>query len=361
MKKRSQFFEKGSQFFYLLCGFWKSITYRGEFSSFWKLFKIPYCLRLSTRKMLHLYPKKKIEMYHNPVLLKRSVDELVTDPDGVYVDCTFGGGGHSREILGRLSTKGRLFSFDQDLDALNNAIDDERFTLINQNFRFLENSLLMYGVREVSGVLADLGVSSHQFDEAERGFSTRSDAPLDMRMNVLQGLDARAVINEYEEEKLADIFYYYGELREARKLAREVVHQRKTKPIHSTKDLKELFGFIPPHKQNKFFAQVFQAIRIEVNEELEALKEMLVQVHRVLKPEGRLVVISYHSLEDRLVKRFLKNGKFEGEPERDIYGNYQKAFELLQSKAIVPTDEEIEQNSRARSAKMRIGIKVGAV
>ncbi|MGC4128653.1 MAG: 16S rRNA (cytosine(1402)-N(4))-methyltransferase RsmH [Bergeyella sp.] len=295
--------------------------------------------------------------YHNPVLLKKSVDELVTNPDGIYVDCTFGGGGHSREILKRLSPKGKLYAFDQDLDALNNSIDDPRFTLINQNFRFLENSLLMYGISEVDGILADLGVSSHQFDEAERGFSTRSNAPLDMRMNVMQTLNAKKIINEYEEEQLADIFYYYGELRESRKLAREIAHHRKTKKIETTEDLKNLFSYIPPHKQNKFFAQVFQAVRIEVNEELEVLKEMLEQSYKILKHEGRLVVISYHSLEDRLVKRFLKNGMFEGEPQRDIYGNYQKAFELLQSKAIIPDDKEIEENSRARSAKMRIGIK----
>jgi 16S rRNA (cytosine1402-N4)-methyltransferase len=297
-------------------------------------------------------------MYHNPVLLKQSVDDLVTNPDGTYVDCTFGGGGHSREILSRLSDKGKLFSFDQDLDALKNNIDDPRFTLINQNFRFLENSLLMYGVSQVDGVLADLGVSSHQFDEAERGFSTRSDAPLDMRMNVMLSLDAKRVINEYEEEQLADIFYYYGELREARKLARDIVHHRKSKIINTTEDLKKLFSFLPPHKINKFYAQLFQAIRIEVNQELEVLKEMLVQAYQVLRPEGRLVVISYHSLEDRLVKRFLKNGMFEGEPTRDIYGNYKKAFELLKSKAIIPDDKEIEENSRARSAKMRTGIKI---
>ena len=297
-------------------------------------------------------------MYHKPVLLKESVDALVIDPDGVYVDCTFGGGGHSREILSRLSDKGRLFSFDQDLDALNNAIDDSRFTLVNQNFRYLENSLLMYGVTQIDGVLGDLGVSSHQFDEADRGFSIRSDAPLDMRMNVMQDIDAQMVVNEYEEEKLADIFYYYGELREARKLAREIVQHRKNKKIETTEDLKNVFSYIPAHKSNKFFAQVFQAIRIEVNQELEALKEMLLQAYKILKKDGRLVIISYHSLEDRIVKKFLKNGMFEGEPDRDIYGNYQKNFELLQSKAIVPTDEEIEENSRARSAKMRVGIKV---
>ena len=297
-------------------------------------------------------------MYHNPVLLKQSVDALVTNPDGIYVDCTFGGGGHSREILSRLSDKGRLFSFDQDLDALKNAIDDPRFTLVNQNFRFLENSMLAYGISQVDGILADLGVSSHQFDEAERGFSTRSNAPLDMRMNVMQGLDAKKIINDYEEEELADIFYHYGELREARKLAREIVHHRKSKKIETTEDLKNLFSYIPAFKQNKFFAQVFQAVRIEVNQELEVLKEMLVQSYKILKVEGRLVVISYHSLEDRLVKRFLKNGMFEGEPQRDIYGNYAKAFELLKTKAIIPDDKEIEENSRARSAKMRIGTKL---
>src|SRR5690606_15382849 len=297
-------------------------------------------------------------MYHNPVLLKQSVDDLVTDQDGIYVDCTFGGGGHSKEILARLSEKGKLYSFDQDADALLNTIGDKRFTLINQNFRFLENSLLMHGVTQVDGILADLGVSSHQFDEAERGFSIRSNAPLDMRMNVMQSLDARKIINEYEEEHLADLLYHFGELREARKLARTIVHDRKISAIKTTEDLKKIFTFIPQHKQNKFFAQVFQAIRIEVNQELEALKEMLLQAYKILKPRGRLVVISYHSLEDRLVKRFLKNGMFEGEPERDIYGNYRKSFELLKTKATIPDSSEIEENSRARSAKMRTGIKL---
>ena len=297
-------------------------------------------------------------MYHKPVLLKESVDALVNNPDGVYVDVTFGGGGHSREILSRLSEKVRLFSFDQDSAALNNAIEDSRCTLINQNFRFLENSLLMYGVAQVDGVLGDLGVSSHQFDKAERGFSIRSDAPLDMRMNKMQDIDAYKVVNEYDEEALADIFYYYGELREARKLAREIVNKRKSADIKTTEDLKKVFSYVPAHKSNKFFAQVFQAIRIEVNQELDALKEMLMQSSNVLKKNGRLVIISYHSLEDRLVKKFLKNGMFEGEPERDVYGNYQKVFELPYRKAVVPTDEEIEENSRARSAKMRIGIKL---
>ncbi|QDP85384.1 16S rRNA (cytosine(1402)-N(4))-methyltransferase RsmH [Chryseobacterium sp. SNU WT5] len=297
-------------------------------------------------------------MYHNPVLLKKSVDDLLTNPDGIYVDCTFGGGGHSKEILSRLSAKGKLYGFDQDLDALKNNIDDPRFTLINQNFRFLENALFMYGVSKVDGILADFGVSSHQFDEAERGFSTRSNAPLDMRMNVMQLLDAKKIINEYEEEHIADILYQYGEIRESRKLAREIVNHRKLKPIETTEDLKKLFNYIPQFKQNKVYAQIFQAIRIEVNQELEAIKEMLFQAHRILKPGGRLVAISYHSLEDRLVKRFLKNGMFEGEPARDIYGNYSKTFNLLQTKAVIPDSEEIKENSRARSAKLRTGIKL---
>lgn len=295
--------------------------------------------------------------YHNPVLLHPSVDDLVTNADGIYVDCTFGGGGHSKEILSRLSAHGKLFSFDQDLDALNNAIDDERFTLINQNFRFLQNSLLFHGISQVDGILADLGVSSHQFDATERGFSIRGNAPLDMRMNIMQNTDAQQVINEYNEEDLADIFYHYGELREARKLAREIVHHRKNKRIATTEELKNVFSFVPAHKQNKFFAQIFQAIRIEVNQELEALKEMLTQSLEILKPNGRLVVISYHSLEDRLVKRFMKNGMFQGEPERDIYGNYHKSFDLLRTKALIPDETEIAQNSRARSAKMRTAIK----
>lgn len=297
-------------------------------------------------------------MYHNPVLLKKSVEDLVTNPSGIYVDVTFGGGGHSKEILSRLSPKGKLYSFDQDLDALKNTIEDERFTLINQNFRFLETSLMAHGIVKVDGILADLGVSSHQFDAAERGFSTRSNAPLDMRMNVMQTLDAKKIIADYEEDQLADIFYYYGELRDARKLARAIANYRLTKKINTTEDLKSVFSFIPGHKQNKFFAQVFQAIRIEVNQELEALKEMLVQSHKILKPKGRLVVISYHSLEDRLVKRFLKNGMFEGEQPRDIYGNFPKTFDLLQTKAVIPDEAEIEENSRARSAKMRVGIKL---
>lgn len=297
-------------------------------------------------------------MYHNPVLLKKSIDDLITNPDGIYIDCTFGGGGHSREILNRLSANGKLYAFDQDLDALKNTIEDERFTLINQNFRFLENSLFAYGITKVDGILADFGVSSHQFDEADRGFSTRGNASLDMRMNVMQLLDAKKIINEYEEDHIADILFQYGEIRESRKLAREIVRERAIKKIETTEDLKKVFSYIPQFKQNKVYAQIFQAIRIEVNQELEALKELLMQAYRMLKPDGRLVAISYHSLEDRLVKRFLKHGMFEGEPTKDIYGNFEKSWKLLQTKAVVPDQAEIEENSRARSAKLRTGIKL---
>lgn len=296
--------------------------------------------------------------YHNPVLLKESVEGLITNPDGIYVDCTFGGGGHSREILKRISPTGRLFAFDQDQDAIQNSIDDPRFRLINQNFRFLANSLLALGIAEVHGVLADLGVSSHQFDEAERGFSTRADGPLDMRMNTLQPLSAKQVVNEYDEEQLADVLFWYGELKTSRKMAREIVDARKNGSLKTTTDLKKVFSYLPEYKSNKILAQVFQAIRIEVNQELEALKEMLQQSYQILVPGGRLSVISYHSLEDRLVKRFIRDGLFKGHQEPDVYGNYKKYFEVITKKAVVPEEKEIELNSRARSAKLRIGAKV---
>ena len=294
--------------------------------------------------------------YHKPVLLTETVEALLHQPQGLYVDCTFGGGGHSKEIVNRL-TGGKLYAFDQDQDALANVFEDEKFQLINQNFRHLKNALFFCGVQEVDGIMADLGVSSHQFDAAERGFSIRADAPLDMRMNVLQPLCAKTVINEYEEEALANILYYYGELRESRRMARDIVAARKVAPIETTNQLKKVFSYIPDFKSNKVFAQLFQAIRIEVNQELDALKEMLLQSYEMLKPGGRLVIISYHSLEDRLVKKFLKNGMFEGEPQRDIYGNYEKSFDLLQSKAIVPSKTELEENPRSRSARLRVGIK----
>ena len=295
--------------------------------------------------------------YHNPVLLKDSVDALIINESGIYVDCTFGGGGHSREILNRLDQNGKLFSFDQDVDAIRNKIDDNRFELVEQNFRFLKNNLRFRGVKQVDGVLGDLGVSSHQFDTPERGFSTRFDGELDMRMNQNAALSAKTIINEYEEEELARIFYDFGELQGSYRLAREVVKARADKQIETIEELKQVFSFIPKMKENKFFAQMFQALRIEVNDEMAALKDMLTQCGEVIKPGGRLVIISYHSLEDRLTKRYMKNGMFEGEPERDMYGNWSAPFKPLQSKVIVPTQEEINENPRARSAKMRIAVR----
>lgn len=296
--------------------------------------------------------------YHKPVLLHPSVDALITNPKGIYVDCTFGGGGHSRLILEKLSPEGKLFAFDQDYDAIANLIQDSRFTFIQQNFRYLKNSLRFYKVDAVDGILADLGVSSHQFDMPLRGFSTRFDGPLDMRMNNKQPLSAKDIINNYTEDQLAEIFYLYGELKQSRKISREIIEARKEKHIETTSDLKVIFEkSIPSFKQNKFFAQLFQALRIEVNDELNALKELLTQSYEMLKPRGTLVFISYHSLEDRLVKKFLKTGLFKGEPERDIYGNWEKPFDIPYSKAIIPNQEEILDNTRARSAKMRIATK----
>lgn len=296
--------------------------------------------------------------YHKPVLLHPSVDALITNPKGIYVDCTFGGGGHSRLILEKLSPEGKLFAFDQDYDAIANHVQDSRFTFIQQNFRYLKNSLRFYKVDAVDGILADLGVSSHQFDMPLRGFSTRFDGPLDMRMNNKQSLSAKDIINNYTEDQLAEIFYLYGELKQSRKISREIIEARKEKHIETTSDLKVIFEkSIPSFKQNKFFAQLFQALRIEVNDELNALKELLTQSYEMLKPGGTLVFISYHSLEDRLVKKFLKTGLFKGEPERDIYGNWDKPFDIPYSKAIIPNQEEILDNTRARSAKMRIATK----
>ncbi len=296
--------------------------------------------------------------YHNPVLLKETVDGLNIRPDGTYVDVTFGGGGHSREILRRLGPNGRLFSFDQDEDAKANAIDDSRFQLIDQNFRYLKRYLRFYGVKQVDGILADLGVSSHQFDVAERGFSTRFDGVLDMRMNQKNELSAYKVVNEYSEAELAKILFEYGELKASRGMARVIVEARQIKKIENTDDLKVALGkFLPMHKSNKVLAQIYQAIRIEVNQEIEVLKEMLEQSLEVLKPGGRLSVISYHSLEDRLVKRFMRNGMFEGEPERDMFGRFEVPFKSI-GKLIVPTEEEIALNNRARSAKLRIAEKI---
>lgn len=295
--------------------------------------------------------------YHNPVLLFESVDGLEINPDGTYVDVTFGGGGHSREILSRLGENGRLFAFDQDADALENAIDDPRFTLINENFRYIKRFLRFYGVKEVDGILADLGVSSHQFDVAERGFSMRFDAELDMRMNQNGEVSAYHIINEYEEEQLSSILFLYGELRNSRAIAKEIVSARANGEIKSSFQLKSVLKrFLPASKEHKILAQIFQAIRIEVNEELEVLKEFLEQTVEVLKVGGKLSVISYHSLEDRLVKRFMRSGLFEGEPEKDFYGNVSVPFK--KGKLIIPTQKEIQENNRARSAKLRVATKL---
>ena len=295
--------------------------------------------------------------YHNPVLLHESVDGLNIKPDGIYVDVTFGGGGHSREILSRLGPNGKLFAFDQDEDALANAIPDNRFTLIHENFRFLKRFLRFYNVKNVDGILADLGVSSHQFDVAERGFSTRFDAGLDMRMSKKNTLDAYKVVNEYDEANLKRVFLDYGELKNAPAIARVILEAREDNPIKNTEQLKMVLSrFLPGHKANKILAQIYQAIRIEVNMEMEVLKEFLEQSLDILNPEGRLSVISYHSLEDRLVKRFIKNGMFEGEPERDFFGNFSVPFKSVE-KLIVPNDAEIKVNNRARSAKLRIAEK----
>ncbi len=295
--------------------------------------------------------------YHNPVLLKESIDGLNINPDGVYVDVTFGGGGHSKEILKRLSPKGKLFAFDQDQDAWENTLNDERFCLIKENFRYLKNFLRFQGIKSVDGILADLGVSSHQFDVAERGFSTRFDAELDMRMNQKGDLSAFMVVNNYDEAALKRLFFDFGELKNAGAIANTIVMARKDHPIKNTEQLKQVLSrFLPAHKSHKILAQIYQAIRIEVNQEMEVLKEFLTQALEVLKPKGRLSVISYHSLEDRLVKRFIKNGMFEGEPERDFFGNFSVPLKHV-GKLIVPSDEEIRMNNRARSAKLRIAEK----
>ncbi len=295
--------------------------------------------------------------YHNPVLLKESVDGLNIKPDGIYVDVTFGGGGHSREILSRLGPNGQLFAFDQDEDAAANVPQDSRLTFIPENFRFLKRFLRFHNVRQVDGILADLGVSSHQFDVAERGFSTRFDAGLDMRMSKKNDIDAYKVVNEYDEADLRRVFLDYGELKNAPAIARVLVEAREIQPITTTDQFKMVLSrFLPAHKSNKILAQMYQAIRIEVNHEMDVLKEFLEQSLEILKPGGRLSVISYHSLEDRLVKRFVKNGMFEGEPERDFFGNFSVPFTTIE-KLIVPDASEIAINNRARSAKLRVAEK----
>ncbi len=295
--------------------------------------------------------------YHNPVLLFESIDGLEIVPDGIYVDVTFGGGGHAKEILKRLAPNGRLLAFDQDEDALRNTIDDERFVLIHENFRHIKRFLRFYGVKKVNGILADLGVSSHQFDQESRGFSTRFDSDLDMRMSKNTALSAYEVINNYKEEALSTVLFLYGELRNARAMAKRLVESRNEQPIKTSFQLKDaLQRFLPKNKEHKIMAQVFQAIRIEVNQELEALKEFLLQTEELIVIGGKLSVISYHSLEDRLVKRFIRSGVFEGEPEKDFYGNSTVPFK--KGKLITPTPEEIKNNNRARSAKLRIATRI---
>ncbi|MNK93087.1 Ribosomal RNA small subunit methyltransferase H [compost metagenome] len=292
-------------------------------------------------------------------MLQECMDALAIKPNGIYVDVTFGGGGHSREILKHLGPEGRLFAFDQDPDALNNVIDDSRFTLIHQNFRFLKNNLRLNGVKQVDGILADLGVSSHQFDAADRGFSIRFDADLDMRMDQISDVDARKVLSTYSEEDLHRIFGMYGEIVNAKTLAKTIVTARLTTPINTVAELKEVIKkLVPRGKEHKYHAQVFQALRIEVNKELEALQEFLLQTVDVLKAEGRLVVMSYHSLEDRLVKNFLAKGKFRGDVEKDFFGNEIKPFHVISRKAITADDQELVENNRSRSAKLRIAEKL---
>jgi len=296
----------------------------------------------------------KNEMYHTPVLLNESIEGLNLKENGIYVDATFGGGGHSKKILEHLK-EGRLLAFDQDEDAKKNELNDWKFQLIPQNFRFAKNFLQLYHALPIDGLLADLGVSSHQFDVAERGFSFRFDGPLDLRMDVKNPVTAAEILAKYDEKQLADLFYHYGELRNARRIANVILRKRAEKPIETTSDLKDLLiRLAPRNEENKFLSMAFQALRIEVNQELEALKILLQQSVDILKPGGRLVVISYHSLEDRLVKNFMKTGNFAGQVEKDFYGNNQTPFRLITRKPLVPSHAEITQNNRARSAKLRI-------
>jgi 16S rRNA (cytosine1402-N4)-methyltransferase len=299
-----------------------------------------------------------METYHLPALLEESIAGLNLRPDGVYVDVTFGGGGHSRAILSHLTT-GRLIAFDQDIDAVVNIINDEKLTFLNQNFRFLKNNLRYLGYQAIDGLIADLGVSFHQFDEPERGFSFRSDAVLDMRMNRNAALSAADILRTYDEEALAGIFYRFGELDNSRRIARAIVRARNISPVVTVNELSDAVkGLVPVNQEHKFFAKLFQSLRIEVNREMDALMDMLRQALDVLRPGGRLVVITYHSIEDRLVKNFIRTGNFEGISEKDFYGNLIVPFKAINKKVIVPNEREIEINNRSRSARLRIAEKI---
>lgn len=302
---------------------------------------------------------KTAETYHVPVLLNESIDGLALKPGGIYVDVTFGGGGHSREILSRLTGGARLFSFDQDADAENNIpADAEGFTFVRSNFRYLKNWMRYYGIDHIDGLLADLGVSSHHFDDAERGFSFRFDAPLDMRMNKRAGMTAADILNTYDEEQLADVFYIYGELKNSRRIAAAVAKARTTKKIATTNDFMDIAApLFKREREKKDMTKLFQALRIEVNHEMDSLKEMLLAATELLAPEGRLSVITYHSLEDRIVKNIMKTGNAAGKVEQDFFGHIQTPFRLVNNKVITPSDEELEKNPRSRSAKLRIAEK----
>jgi len=296
--------------------------------------------------------------YHTPVLLLESVDGLDIQPDGIYVDVTFGGGGHSKEILSRLSTKGHLYSFDQDADAEKNIINDKRFTFVRSNFRYLENWMQYYGIKQINGLLADLGVSSHHFDDKTRGFSFRFDSALDMRMNKRAGKTAADVINNYTEEQLANIFYLYGEMKNARQIARAISNYRSQKIVKSTSDFAEILEpILHSEREKKDLARIYQALRIEVNQEMEALREMLLGATHLLCKSGRLSVITYHSLEDRIVKNVMKTGNCDGEIEQDFYGRIHNPFRLI-NKVTIPSQDEQEHNPRSRSAKLRIAEKI---
>jgi 16S rRNA (cytosine1402-N4)-methyltransferase len=298
-------------------------------------------------------------IYHTPVLLPEGVDGLNIRPGGIYVDVTFGGGGHSKEILTRMDDKARLYAFDQDADSEQHIFPDKRFTFVRSNFRYFSNFMDWHNIEEIDGVLADLGVSSHHFDDETRGFSFRFDGDLDMRMNKRASKTAAWIVNTYNEEALADVFYLYGELRNSRAIAKAIVQRRSETKIRTVQDFLDILKpCFSREKEKKYWAQAFQALRIEVNGEMDALKEMLTQACDYLKPGGRLVVITYHSLEDRLVKNFFKTGNFQGEMKKDFYGNIHTPFKLINNKVIVPNEEEIERNPRSRSAKLRIVAKL---